>query len=77
LRSTFSLQATFEEFVSYLTDPDNSDITHDVIDHGSEVLRAIDVRHWQNFHTLCRPCNINYDVIAHVETLTEDARYAG
>ena len=71
----YSLSATFQEFVAYLLDLKNGDVTKDVIDHGSAVLKSTSVRHWQTYYRLTYPCYINYDVIAHMETIDEDARF--
>ena len=30
--------------------------------------------HWKKYHELCQPCAIDYDVIAHLETIEEDSR---
>nr|XP_002125445.1 uncharacterized protein LOC100186940 [Ciona intestinalis] len=69
------LHATFDEFVAYLIDPANKDVTSDNIYHGKETLKSTSVRHWQSFLTLCHPCHIKYDVIAHMDTIAEDSRY--
>jgi len=47
----YNLSATFKEFVAYIIDPLNADVTKDVIDHGSVTLKATSVRHWQTFRT--------------------------
>lgn len=31
--------------------------------------------HWQPFWVACKPCDLDYDVIAHVETLAEDQEF--
>ena len=51
---------TFSEFVSFLTDP--------------RTERPFD-RHWRPFHKLCKPCQVRYDFIGHLETLLQDANY--
>jgi len=51
---------TFSEFVTYLTDPRTS--------------RPFN-RHWMPFHEMCRPCQVRYDFIGHLETLSQDADY--
>ena len=71
----YPLSATFQEFVSYLLDPKNADLTKDVIDHGPLWLKYTNVRHWQAYYWLTYPCHIKYDVIAHMETIDEDARF--
>ena len=70
----FGLYATFEEFVAYLLDPLNADVTRDIIEHGSSLMKMTSVRHWQSFHSLAYPCHFDYDVIAHMETIDDDAR---
>nr|XP_002127582.1 carbohydrate sulfotransferase 9-like [Ciona intestinalis] len=56
-------EATFEEFVDYLIDGNNSD-KFSVIEN-----------HWSNYNRVCSMCTIHYDVIAHMETIEEDSRY--
>ncbi|XP_076824633.1 uncharacterized protein LOC143470401 [Clavelina lepadiformis] len=75
LHRYFDVQATPDDFASYLADPANADVVNDVMDHGSPTMKMTSVRHWQNYHSLCLPCHIHYDVIAHMETIEEDARY--
>lgn len=52
---------TFQEFLDYV------------------VSRAADGkeinRHWAPVYLLCHPCDVRYDVIGKVETLTEDIKY--
>ncbi|CAK8675704.1 unnamed protein product [Clavelina lepadiformis] len=31
--------------------------------------------HWNSFNSICQPCAIDYDVIAHLETIDDDSRY--
>ena len=70
----YNLSATFKEFVAYLLDPLNADVTRDVIEHGAPTLKMTSVRHWQSFYSLTYPCHFDYDVIAHMETIDDDAR---
>lgn len=51
---------SFSEFVRYLTDP--------------RTKRPFN-RHWMPYHKLCRPCQVHYDFIGHLETMNQDARY--
>ncbi|XP_013408720.1 carbohydrate sulfotransferase 8-like [Lingula anatina] len=30
-------------------------------------------RHWRQYHKLCNPCDVNYDVIGHYSSIEEDA----
>ncbi|XP_033113997.1 carbohydrate sulfotransferase 14-like [Anneissia japonica] len=52
---------TFEEFISYIVDPDVS------VASGADM-------HWQDVETRCAPCDIAYDFIGHFETKTIDAQ---
>jgi len=52
---------TFEEFVDYVT---NEILQNNRIDD-----------HFRNFVPLCWPCAIDYEVIAHTETLNNDIKY--
>ena len=70
----YELSATFREFVLYLIDPNNTVFLNDVIDHGSAFLKWTSVRHWMPFYELSYPCHVDYDVIAHMETIDDDAR---
>ncbi|XP_071507041.1 carbohydrate sulfotransferase 11-like [Diadema antillarum] len=49
----------FSEFVQYLTDNDD----------------AIVNPHWMPIDTMCRPCDIEYDIVGKFETLNADAEY--
>lgn len=51
---------SFEEFIRYLSE--------------SKSNAQIDP-HWNFFQRLCSPCLINYDFIAHMETINEDMEY--
>ncbi|CAK8675480.1 unnamed protein product [Clavelina lepadiformis] len=55
---------SFEEFVQYISDGRNNG------DHttGGE-------RHWSKYNSICFPCLVDYDVIAHLETIQEDSEY--
>ncbi|CAK8673886.1 unnamed protein product [Clavelina lepadiformis] len=55
--------ATFEEFINYLTQGKNSINTGTVNNH------------WTTYNSICQPCALKYDVISHLETIDEDARY--
>uniref|UniRef100_A0A8C5M830 Carbohydrate sulfotransferase n=1 Tax=Leptobrachium leishanense TaxID=445787 RepID=A0A8C5M830_9ANUR len=56
----------FEDFVRYLGDP-----SHRFLDlqFGEHII------HWVTYVELCAPCDINFDVIGHHETLKDDAPY--
>jgi len=51
---------TFSEFVQFLLDP--------------RTERPFNV-HWMPAHELCKPCQVHYDFIGHLETLQQDADY--
>nr|CAB3230896.1 carbohydrate sulfotransferase 9-like [Phallusia mammillata] len=53
---------TFEEFVEYLYDANNTNI------NGED-------SHWNSVNVICFPCQNQYDVIAKIETIEEDLRY--
>jgi len=52
---------TFEEFVSYLKDANNTN-------------RNGEDNHWNSFDVICQPCRNVYDVIVKIETIEEDLR---
>ena len=52
---------TFEEFVDYVIEEKNAG-------------RKVD-DHFSDYNWLCWPCSIDYDVIAHTETLQEDVKF--
>ncbi|XP_076814976.1 carbohydrate sulfotransferase 8-like isoform X1 [Clavelina lepadiformis] len=54
---------TFPEFAEFVTNGRNSG-SH----NGGDP-------HWSKYNSLCYPCLIEYDVIAHLETIQEDTRY--
>ncbi|XP_043854932.1 carbohydrate sulfotransferase 10 isoform X2 [Dromiciops gliroides] len=56
----------FEDFVRYLGDPNHRWLDLQFGDH---------IIHWVTYVELCAPCEINYSVIGHHETLEEDAPY--
>ncbi|XP_053563610.1 carbohydrate sulfotransferase 10 [Bombina bombina] len=56
----------FQDFVRYLGDPNHRFLDLQFGDH---------IIHWVTYVELCAPCNINYSVIGHHETLEEDAPY--
>ncbi|XP_064619880.1 carbohydrate sulfotransferase 11-like [Lineus longissimus] len=39
------------------------------------VLDGAENEHWKNYHDLCFPCEINYNIIGKFETLEEDVNY--
>lgn len=39
-------------------------------ENGSEINR-----HWAPVYLLCRPCDVRYDVVAKIESLTKDMKY--
>ena len=51
---------TFEEFVDYIIEEKNAG-------------RKVD-DHFSDYNWLCWPCSINYDIIAHTETLQADVQ---
>ncbi|XP_043945065.1 carbohydrate sulfotransferase 12 [Protopterus annectens] len=53
---------SFNAFVQYLLDPETE-------------RRVPFNEHWRQVYRLCHPCQINYDFIGKLETLTEDAEY--
>ena len=58
--------ATWTEFVDYLTHPmERAKVEKDT--YFSD--------HWIEMHKICSPCTINYDVIGHLETVTDDAKF--
>ncbi|XP_063809527.1 carbohydrate sulfotransferase 10 [Pseudophryne corroboree] len=56
----------FQDFVRYLGDPNHKFLD---IQFGDHII------HWLTYVELCAPCEINYNVIGHHETLEEDAPY--
>ncbi|KAM4795121.1 carbohydrate sulfotransferase 10 [Rhinophrynus dorsalis] len=56
----------FQDFVRYLGDPNHRFLDLQFGDH---------IIHWVTYVELCAPCEINYNVIGHHETLEEDAPY--
>ncbi|XP_064098703.1 carbohydrate sulfotransferase 11-like [Macrobrachium nipponense] len=58
-------KVTFEAFVKFVISQ-NEDAEEDRI--------TLDP-HWRSIHTLCNPCDIDYDFIGKFEHLTEDSRY--
>ncbi|XP_041471380.1 carbohydrate sulfotransferase 11-like [Lytechinus variegatus] len=52
---------TFGSFVNYVGNP-------------SHTLALPQEEHWREFHRLCHPCKVSYDVIGHFETFYEDVR---
>ena len=52
---------TFSEFVEYLID--------------ARTKRPFTNRHWKPFHELCKPCQVRYNFIGHLETIRQDAVY--
>eukprot|EP00057_Strongylocentrotus_purpuratus_P009380 XP_011663854.1 PREDICTED: carbohydrate sulfotransferase 11 [Strongylocentrotus purpuratus] len=50
---------TFSEFIRFLVDPYTDSYN----------------KHWSDIHSMCLPCDIDYDVIGKYETMTEDAEY--
>ncbi|CAK8691330.1 unnamed protein product [Clavelina lepadiformis] len=61
---------TFSDFVSYLV---NEDPSEPEIKGNLEKINFN--YHWKKYRELCQPCAIDYDVIAHLETIEEDSRY--
>ncbi|XP_073446570.1 carbohydrate sulfotransferase 10 isoform X1 [Dendrobates tinctorius] len=56
----------FQDFVRYLGDPNHKFLDLQFGDH---------IIHWVTYVELCAPCEINYNVVGHHETLEEDAPY--
>ncbi|XP_068124373.1 carbohydrate sulfotransferase 10 [Hyperolius riggenbachi] len=56
----------FQDFVRYLGDPNHRFLD---LQFGDYII------HWVTYVELCAPCEINYNVIGHHETLEEDASY--
>lgn len=54
---------TFNEFLTYVTHLNQSD-NHKLFNE-----------HWKPISDLCFPCFIDYDIIGHYETISEDAEY--
>ena len=52
---------TFSEFVQFLLDP--------------RTKHPFSNRHWKPYHELCKPCQVHYDFIGHLETIRQDAAY--
>ena len=57
--SSFATAPTFGEFVSYL-------LATDVAEYNS---------HWVPVHLLCRPCSLQYTIVAKTETIETDSRW--
>ncbi|XP_077978807.1 carbohydrate sulfotransferase 9-like [Glandiceps talaboti] len=53
-------KVTFDEFIGYVTAFANT--------------KRIDM-HWEQYHKLCRPCEIEYDIIGKYETIERDSNY--
>ncbi|KAM8976511.1 carbohydrate sulfotransferase 10-like [Pelodytes ibericus] len=56
----------FKDFVRYLGDPNHRFLD---LQFGEHII------HWVTYVELCAPCEINYNVIGHHETLENDAPY--
>ncbi|XP_069492802.1 carbohydrate sulfotransferase 10 isoform X2 [Ambystoma mexicanum] len=56
----------FEDFVRYLGDPHRRQLD---LQFGEHII------HWVSYVELCAPCEINYSVVGHHETLEADALY--
>lgn len=56
----------FEDFVRYLGDPNHRWLD---LQFGEHII------HWVSYVELCAPCEINYNVVGHHETLEADALY--
>ena len=52
----------FDEFVKFLT-------------NTTEIASFLKNPYWREINRLCGPCQINYDVISHFESLVDDALY--
>uniref|UniRef100_H3AEB6 Carbohydrate sulfotransferase n=1 Tax=Latimeria chalumnae TaxID=7897 RepID=H3AEB6_LATCH len=63
---TEAMGLQFEDFVRYLGDPNHRRLD---IKFGEHII------HWVTYVELCAPCQINYNVIGHHETLQEDVPY--
>ncbi|XP_068200440.1 carbohydrate sulfotransferase 11-like [Palaemon carinicauda] len=62
-------QPSFEEFARFLVD--QTPISDDIKakrNHRSD-------RHWFHYYANCAPCDIQYDIVATMETVHEDTRY--
>lgn len=72
-RTTPSANATrapsFEEFVRFLVEQTSSS------DGVWKKLETRTDRHWFPYYANCFPCDLDYDVIATMETIHEDTRY--
>ena len=55
--------ATFEEFITYISSRKHS------------TMYGLEENHWSTYFRVCQPCHVKYDVIIHLETVEEDARY--
>ena len=53
--------ASFEEFLRYLVDKNPVSTPRN--------------EHWENFWSLCYPCDINYDYILKLDTIEKDSDY--
>ncbi|XP_042861703.1 carbohydrate sulfotransferase 11-like [Penaeus japonicus] len=62
-------QPSFEEFVRFLVDHTSSS------DSVWKKLETRTDRHWFPFYANCFPCDLQYDVIATMDTIHEDTRY--
>ncbi|XP_063588291.1 carbohydrate sulfotransferase 11-like [Penaeus indicus] len=68
-RNNATRQPTFEEFVKFLVEHTSSS------DSVWKKLETRTDRHWFPYYANCFPCDIDYDVIATMETIHEDTRY--
>ncbi|XP_047496515.1 carbohydrate sulfotransferase 11-like [Penaeus chinensis] len=68
-RNNATRQPTFEEFVKFLVEHTSSS------DSVWKKLEMRTDRHWFPYYANCFPCDIDYDVIATMETIHEDTRY--
>ncbi|XP_061173411.1 carbohydrate sulfotransferase 9-like [Saccostrea echinata] len=60
-KSVCGYNVTFQEFLDYVV---------------SQASNGYNInRHWAPVYLLCRPCDVRYDVISKIETLTEDLHF--
>ncbi|XP_050711777.1 carbohydrate sulfotransferase 13-like isoform X1 [Eriocheir sinensis] len=64
--ATGLVHPTFTQFLKKVRD--------DVRKKGGKKNRQVN-NHWRPFWIACEPCHLDYDVIAHVETLAEDQEF--